>query len=228
MVPNSAIPPRRYESPVRQARAQRTRAHVVATAGRLFAQHGYAGTSMRQIAAAAGVSLETVTHTGRKADLLLAAFRDSFAGSPNSSDIGALVGHVLPEDLSEDVTQFVPAAVARVADGIRRSLGIWRAFAVAAAADQTVGAVRAELAVARRHDITAWLQEFEAAGLLSERDAASRARLADALGLIVSHEAYDHLTDVCGWPHEEYVEWAAAVVLNQLTLAGPDAVAPSA
>ncbi|WP_245574092.1 TetR/AcrR family transcriptional regulator [Amycolatopsis nigrescens] len=216
MLPDSEDAPRRYESPVRQARARRTRAHVVTTAGRLFAERGYAGTSMRQIAAAAEVSLETVTQTGRKADLLLAAFRDSFAGSPDATDLSALMGQAVPEDPSAKFAEFVPAAIARLAVGVRRSLGIWRAFTVAAAADPAVAAVRAELAVARRQDITALLAAFETVGQLPERKPESRDRLADAVGLIASHEAYDHLTNVCGWPHDEYVDWAAASILAQL------------
>src|SRR5436305_1070963 len=167
---------RRYSSPVRAARARRTRAHVIATAGRLFAERGYAGTSMRQIAAAAGVSLETVTQTGRKADLLLAAFRAGFAGDPDAVNLDALAGPAGPADL--------PAVVARVAEGVRRSLPIWRAFTTAAAADPAVAAVRAELAVARRTEIVARLT---AAGLAPRGD--DRAgRLADAIGLLTSHE----------------------------------------
>ncbi|MEU0790813.1 TetR family transcriptional regulator [Amycolatopsis sp. NPDC005961] len=196
------IPERRpYSSPVRTARARQTRAHVVATAGRLFAERGYAGTSMRQIAAAAGVSLETVTQAGRKADLLLAAFQDGFAGDPDAVNLDALVGSAAE----------LPVVVGRVAEGVRRSLPIWRAFTTAAMADPAVAAVRAKLAVARRAEIVARL---EAAGMPAS------GRLADAIGLLTSHEAYDHLTAVCGWPHEDYVTWTAEAVQAQLGLGG--------
>jgi AcrR family transcriptional regulator len=196
-IPESGGARRRYESPVREARARRTREHVVATAGRLFAERGYAGTSVRQIAAAAGVSLETVTQAGRKADLLLAAFRGGFAGDPDAVSLDALVGSATD----------LPVVVGRVAEGVRRSVPIWRAFTTAAMADPAVAAVRAELAVARRAEIVARL---EAAGF------AASARLADAIGLLTSHEAYDHLTNVCGWPHEDYVAWAAEAIQAQL------------
>jgi AcrR family transcriptional regulator len=195
---------RRYESPVREAAARRTRAHVVATAGKLFAARGYAGTSMRQIATEAGVSLETVTQTGRKPQLLLAAFRAGFAGDPDAMDLDALAGPAGPADL--------PSVVSRVAAGVRGSVPIWRAFTTAAAADAEVAAVRAELAVVRRAEISGRLV---AAGLAG---GGAIGRLADAIGLIMSHEAYDHLTTVCGWAHEEYVAWAAKAVPAQLTL----------
>ncbi|MEV5713838.1 TetR/AcrR family transcriptional regulator [Amycolatopsis mediterranei] len=204
-IPDSEGARRRYASPVREARARRTRAHVVATAGKLFAARGYAGTSMRQIAAEAGVSLETVTQTGRKPQLLLAAFRDGFAGDPDAMNLDALAGPPGPADL--------PAVVSRVAVGVRGSLPIWRAFTTAAAADAEVAAARAELAAVRRAEIA---ERLSAAGLAPE--GGSVGRLADAIGLIMSHEAYDHLTAVCGWPHEEYVTWAAAAIRAQLTL----------
>ena len=203
-IPDPGAARRRYDSPVREARAQRTRAHVVATAGKLFAARGYAGTSMRQIAAEAGVSLETVTQTGRKPELLIAAFRDGFAGDPDAVNLDALAGPAGPADL--------PSVVARVAAGVRRSLPIWRAFTTAAAADPAVAAVRAEQAVVRRAEIA---ERLVAAGLAG---GGSIGRLADAIGLIMSHEAYDHLTTVCGWAHEEYVTWAAMAVQAQLTL----------
>ncbi|MCR3721235.1 MULTISPECIES: TetR/AcrR family transcriptional regulator [Prauserella salsuginis group] len=225
----SRRPRRQYESPVRQERAERTRAHVIATAGRLFAEHGYAATSMRRIAAEAEVGLETVTQTGRKANLLLAAFRSGFAGDPDAVDITALIGgfpggaepgHTEPGSAGAgggtDLVEAITTATARLADGLRDSLGIWRAFTVAAAADETVAAARAELAGLRRREITTWLEAPESAGMLPTRDATSRARLADMLGLLTSHDAYDHLVTVCGWPHDDFASWTSAAILDRL------------
>ncbi|KMS82346.1 TetR/AcrR family transcriptional regulator [Prauserella rugosa] len=205
-------PRRGYESPVRRERAQRTREHVIATAATLFAEHGYAATSMRRIATEAGVGLETVTQTGRKADLLLAAFRSQLADSPDAIDLTELIGMPTPGDLETTLQ----AAVAALAERLRDSLGIWRAFTVAAATDDTIAAVRSELAAARRRDIASWLATYEDAGMLAPRDETARGRLADALGLLVSHDAYDQLVGVCGWPHTDFVTWTAAAIANQL------------
>src|SRR5690606_18626095 len=111
-------PRRGYESPVRRERAQRTREHVIATAATLFAEHGYAATSMRRIATEAGVGLETVTQTGRKADLLLAAFRSQLADSPDAIDLTELIGMPTPGDLETTLQ----AAVAALAERLRDSL----------------------------------------------------------------------------------------------------------
>lgn len=214
---DSRRPRRDYDSPLRRERAERTRAHVIATAAGLFAEHGYAATSMRRIATEAGVGLETVTQTGRKADLLLAAFRAEFTGSPAAIDLSTLIG--LPS--ADDLRETLESAVAAVAERLRRSRGIWHAFTVAATADETVAAVRRDLAAARRRDVTAWLTRCEEEGTVAPNTDAARARLADVISLLVSHDSYDHLTGVCGWPHEDYAPWAAAAVLNQLRGADP-------
>src|SRR5829696_4529614 len=69
-------PPRRraYRSPRRQQQAAETRAAVLAAAVQLFGERGWAATGMREVARAAGVSVETVyAGFGSKSDLLLAA-----------------------------------------------------------------------------------------------------------------------------------------------------------
>src|SRR5258708_39546117 len=69
---------RAYRSELRQQQAEQTRSRVVAAAAELFAADGYARTTLAKIAAAAGVSAETVQGQGPKAALLIAAAE--FAG----------------------------------------------------------------------------------------------------------------------------------------------------
>jgi len=71
-------PARAYRSELRQQQAEQTRSRVVAAAAELFAEHGYARTTLAKIADAAGVSPETVQGHGAKAALLIAAVE--FAG----------------------------------------------------------------------------------------------------------------------------------------------------
>jgi AcrR family transcriptional regulator len=68
-----SVKTRRYSSEVRARQAARTRRRVLAAARALFADNGYAGTTVAQIARRAKVSLDTVyAGVGRKPDLLLA------------------------------------------------------------------------------------------------------------------------------------------------------------
>ncbi len=61
--------------------AAQTRAVVLEAATRLFAEHGWVGTGMRDVARAAAVSVETVYTTfGSKADLLRSALEVAIVG----------------------------------------------------------------------------------------------------------------------------------------------------
>src|SRR5690349_1194060 len=72
---------RPYQSSLRSAQAQSTREAVIAAAGRLFVERGYAATSIEEIAAAAGVSRATVfTSVGGKASLLKTALDVAIVG----------------------------------------------------------------------------------------------------------------------------------------------------
>jgi len=72
---------RPYQSILRGAQAQSTREAVIAAAARLFAEDGYAATSIDAIAAAAGVSRATVfTSVGGKAKLLKTALDVAIVG----------------------------------------------------------------------------------------------------------------------------------------------------
>src|SRR5262245_1401080 len=61
-----------YRSQLRAEQAQRTRAAVLDAASSCFLAHGYARTTMKDIAAEAGVAVQTVFAQGGKAALLLA------------------------------------------------------------------------------------------------------------------------------------------------------------
>ena len=64
---------RRYRSDLRRQQAELTRERIVTAAAELFAAEGYARTTLAKIAAAAGVSAETVQLYGPKAALMVAA-----------------------------------------------------------------------------------------------------------------------------------------------------------
>ena len=77
---------RSYDSPLRRERAEATRLAIAAAAGRLFAERGYAATSMEEIAAAAAVSRATVfSSVGGKPELLTAAYRLAVRGPANAN-----------------------------------------------------------------------------------------------------------------------------------------------
>jgi AcrR family transcriptional regulator len=116
-----------YRSPRRQRQAAETRAAVLSAAVARFGSRGWSATGMRDVAAEAGVSVETVYATvGSKAGLLLAAI-----------DVG-VVGDVEPVPLAQrpefarlGVGSFTDrvATAARLLTGInQRIAGLHRAL----------------------------------------------------------------------------------------------------
>ncbi len=72
--PGTGLPPPEGGAEGRGGRSQATRERILDAAERLFAEHGFAGTSHRQITAEAGVNLAAVNyHFGSKEELFLAA-----------------------------------------------------------------------------------------------------------------------------------------------------------
>src|ERR687886_790333 len=72
---------RTYTSAVRRERAAATRARVLTAARELFLQRGYVGTTAREIATRAGVSLDTVyAAAGRKPQIMLELVEQAISG----------------------------------------------------------------------------------------------------------------------------------------------------
>jgi len=77
-----------YDNSARQARAQQTRRAVLTAAASAFLERGYAGTTIRSVAEASGVSPETVYKTFRnKVTLLKAVYDVTLAGDDEQAPI---------------------------------------------------------------------------------------------------------------------------------------------
>ncbi|MGH3556304.1 MAG: TetR/AcrR family transcriptional regulator [Mycobacterium sp.] len=87
----------------RRARREATRQQVLASAEDLFRHQGFAATTVRQIAARAGVSVGTVMAVGDKSALLIAIFDEWIAAVHRSRSV----------DPSNSTTRLTPAAAVR-------------------------------------------------------------------------------------------------------------------
>lgn len=197
--------PRPYRSPRREAEAATTRASVIAAAERLFIRDGYAATSLRSIAAEAGVSVPTVQQQGPKHALLIAAFEVAFAG-----DEGA---HALAERpamaaiMSEpDVDIAIDRYVAYLDEANVRAAGIVRAMAAAADADPMAREAYQELEGRRQRDMAIAAGWFVGRGLIPADRALDAA---DLLGYILSADAYVYFTGSRQWTREQWMRWTA-------------------
>ena len=202
---------RAYRSPRREQQAAETRAMVVAAAVRLFGERGWAATGMRDVARAAGVSVETVYASFRsKGDLLLAAIEVAVVGDDapvpldQRPEFAALGSGTRPQRAR---------AAARLVTAInQRTAGVILALREAAASDpELAGQMRAR-EQRRRVNVE------QGTALVAGR--AVTPEEADGLWAVLAVEVYQLLTGLSGWTAEQYEDWLAGVI--DRLLPGPE------
>lgn len=200
---------RRYTSSLRAEQAAATRERVVAAASDMFAERGYAGTSMPEIAKRAGVSTETVQTHGPKSALLRAAIDASAFGAgrdadARDTDLGArlLAAHSGAEaaELAAEVLTQVNGA----------THGLWLAFSEAARTDAEIaGEFRALAAGIRAQNVLlmrVWGERGYSRPDLGFDELVNRSILAGSV------ELYDRAVRVDGMSAADYQRMLAAML----------------
>ncbi|ODV08371.1 MAG: hypothetical protein ABT15_03645 [Pseudonocardia sp. SCN 73-27] len=196
---------RSYNSALRDEQARRTRASVLDAAIRCFERDGYAATTMKAIAAEAGVSAQTVFTQGAKPALLLAAVDRGLTGDDEEVPLLAREGFrafIAEQDRPRKLAMLRELAVAYYS-GARSML---RVFRNAAGGDPELAAAWEEYERRRYQDIRAITESF-APMLRLDLDVAT-----DVCWSIAGLEFVDGLIRVRGWTVEEYADWLADAV----------------
>lgn len=202
-------PSREYRSPLREEQAANTRQRILDAAGECFASAGFAGTSLRDIATAAGVSVETVKLNGPKSALLIGAFEQAFSGNESrvrvvDSEAGRAALGIADND------EFLDTMVRFIADANARTSALWAAFTAAAASDPRARAEMDDLLSRKRQDCRAAIAELDRRGMITADT--KRNQLADVLSFLISTEGHQQLVTQAGWPHARYVTWLLTAV----------------
>ena len=187
----------------RQQQAAETRALVLEAATTLFAERGWAATGMRDIAAQAGVAVQTVYASfASKNDVLLAAIDVGVVGDTRSVPLSDR-----PEFAALAVGSFAErvAVAARMLTGInRRTLGLRRALTEAAGGDPLLAAKVGELQSRRRHNIREGLELMT--GRAVDED------VVDALWVVIDTDAFHLITGIGGRTVEDYERWLTVTI----------------
>ena len=205
---------RTYQSPLREEAARDTRRRIREAATVLFVEQGFVATTMRQVAARAGVAERTVyTAYPTKAEL----FRKAV-------DV-ALVGDELPVAIRdrEEVTKAMAEQ-----DG-RRALALAVGYNVAVSERANDLIMAGELSVGADADMrqlsqegatvmAAGLREFAAtlSGHGALRSDIDVDRAGDILFLYLSPYTHHLLRRVRGWTPEAFEEWLLDVLVREL------------
>jgi AcrR family transcriptional regulator len=186
---------------LRDQHAAVTREAILRAARELFAEFGFARTSIKQLAARAGVAVQTIYDTfGSKADVLM-AMADLIDEEAGVLELAATIAKT--DDPRELVRLF-----ARIRRQIReRCSDLVQMLREGAAVEPAAAAAWAEGRRRRHEGLGRVMQRLQARGALKAGLSAPRA--ADVAAALVVDEACDVLVEQRGWTYDEYEAWLA-------------------
>jgi AcrR family transcriptional regulator len=191
----------------REVGAAETRREILRAARRLFAAHGYAGTSLQQIAEESGVAVQTIySSVGSKAALVLNDLIDEEAGV---AQLGAGVrAETDPPTMIAKTIHLTRQLNERCGDLIQVMLS-------AEPAEPDIAAAVAD--GMRRHEsgASAMAQRLGALGAL--RAGTTPERAAAAFAMMTSPASWQQLTQRAGWTFDQSEAWLTES-LTQLLL----------
>ena len=219
MPPESiSTPTRVYRSELRQQQAEQTRSRVVAAAAELFAADGYARTTLAKIAAAAGVSAETVQGQGPKAALLIAAAEFAGVGVSDEENILNLdVGRqLIAIDDPQEALDFVAAVVT---DVHTRTASLAPALFGGANSDPELDRYLDDFIAGINRQVRRVLDIFRDRGWL--RVDVPFDELVETAAVVCSVETYLRITQRDGWSAEAYRAWCRRMLKETVFVTPP-------
>ena len=204
---------RRYDVSRRKAQAEQTRAQLLEAATRLFSATGWSGTFVRDIARAAGVSVETVYATfGSKLELF-----------KHVNDV-AVVGDDAPVALADRPVfralaegrrpDRIAKAAALVADIYDRTSPLLVALREGAVAEPDLAVLLCTARDRQRLTFQLIVEQITGRRLPAEE--------VDGAWVPFTAEVYELLTNHCGWSRDRYIEWVEQGLTRLVHRRGPD------
>jgi AcrR family transcriptional regulator len=178
---------------------QDTRNRLLQAAGEEFPVRGYAGTTVTRLAAAAGVSVQTLYLAwGSKRALLRGYMENALSGDTGSpEDAARRFAGLSPRERLAELAALVTEIAERAATG-------WSLYRDAAAVDPEIAADWNELQLLRHRLISRVLADIPATALAEGLTIKSAA---DTAWAIASPESYDLLAHRLGYQLEEFRNW---------------------
>jgi AcrR family transcriptional regulator len=207
-------PSRAYCSAQRTAQAQHTRQRIVAAATEQFASAGYPATTMRSIAAAAGVSVASIELAfGTKAQLLKTAIDVAIAG--DHDPVAVLDrGWATAAQATTTVHDFLTAVARILRPAMTRSAGLVLAAYGAAETDPALRQLAKQLATQRAATV-AWI--IDGIGdRATLRAGLTRRHAIDQVWLLMDPAVYQRLTRYRDWSPADYEKWFTGTITRLL------------
>ena len=202
---SASRPARPYRSPRRQEQARRTRQRILAAARAEFLASGYAGTTMRAVATAAGVALPTLElSVGTKGRLLKEVIDVAIAG--DDQPVPVLDRPWAAEaEAAGTVEDFLRRVAAVLVPAQERSARLVVVALEAADADPALAPVGRQL-LEQRTTTAAWVTDG-IARRTALRAGIDRDHAVDTVWLLMDPVVFCRLTADRGWGAERYGRW---------------------
>lgn len=206
--------------PSRRDRARATRRRIIHAARKVFTGHGYAGARMIDIAAEAGVAVQTVYFTFHtKAELLQACYELAVLGENDPRPPPAQPWYTAILEATDG-----RAAIRHFAEGnsaIAARVALLDDVVRAAAHEPDAAQVRAHNERLRRDGYTRIVGHL--ASRFGLRGGLDPADAVDILLTLAGPATYRSLVADYGWPHDRFVDWLTATLSQQLLPDSPPA-----
>ena len=205
---------RPYQGAARQARTRRTRAAVVEAARSLFAERGYAATTIEAISDRSDTPQATVYRLFSSKLGILKALLDISIGGDDQAVAMADRPQVRALVEDEDPKNQLAGFAALLGEVMDRVGAVHRILADAARSDEDAASLLAEIARQRHEGQQRIARSLARSGALRpelrERDAA------DVIYALASPELYGLLVFDRGWSGERYGTWLRSILIDQL------------
>jgi AcrR family transcriptional regulator len=201
---------------VGDALRQDTRNRLLDAAVAEFAAHGYAGTTVTRLAAAAGVSVQTLYLAWGSKRALLRGYMDAAlagdADTPYQQARPDLVATALDaaRDDPHAIVRQIGALYRQIAE--RAALG-WKVYRDAAGGDPEIAADWYEFQALRHQTFTTLIGHLPTRSL---RPGLSRAAATDTAWALASPDTYDMLVRVRGYTLDRYEKWVTTSLTTLL------------
>ncbi|HET7902835.1 MAG TPA: helix-turn-helix domain-containing protein [Candidatus Nanopelagicales bacterium] len=196
---------RAYRSAVREERARLTRHRVLVGARELFVAQGYTATTVAQVAARAGVAVDTVyAAVGTKPELFRQLWETAISGSDD----------VVPAEERDYVRRVREAPTARAkltlyaaaVTAIQRRIGpLHIVLRDAAGGAPELRAIRDEISQRRSTNMRRFAADLVATG--SARPGLGTDEIGDIIWATSSADMFDLLVQERGWTPQRYEQW---------------------
>jgi len=207
-------PQRQYDSSLRKEQARQTRMRMLDAAQRLFADRGYAATTIETIASNAGVAVDTVyANFGSKRGLLSALVDVRVGGDDQPVELLDRAGPQAVRNEPDQKRQIALFA-ADVSAIIERARPVDDIIRGAAVVDEEIAILRNRLQASRFQNMSRFVGWVAANGPLragiTESDAAA------IVWSLTSSEMHRLLRVERAWTPQRYVEWLGQTLTRTL------------